>query len=330
MLRLKSRIDGRLSRVLPRPVYLFGRRRYYDVRTVVRRNPGRGRVLPDFLVFGAAKSGTTSLYGWLAEHPFVEPCTTRDAQFGNTKEVRFFDYNWYRGRDWYRSHFPLEQSRREFEAEHGRPFLTGEGSPTYISNLWAPTRVSKLVPDVKLIAVLRNPIDRAYSHFQFSRRDGTEECESFEDALAREEERLRPEWERMAADTRYNSWNFGGWSYLARSRYAEQVERWLALFPREQFLFLKAEDMFSDPQSSLDATTEFLGLPPHRLDQATHLNVSPKYEALPAALRERLGDYFRPHNERLYELVGIDFGWEPQPRLVRAGAAHRPPAHGES
>jgi hypothetical protein len=244
--------------------------------------------------------------------------------------VRFFDYNWYRGPDWYRSHFPLERSLREFEAEHGRPFLTGEGSPTYISNHWAPARVRKLVPDVKLIAVLRNPIDRAYSHFQFSRRDGTEECEAFEDALSREEERLRPESERMAAEPHYNSWNFGAWSYLTRSRYAEQLERWLAIFPREQLLFLNAEDMFSDPQGALDATTEFLGLPPHRLEQATHLNVSPKYETLPTGVRESLADYFRPHNERLYELVGTDFGWERPPQLVPEGAAHRPPPHGES
>jgi hypothetical protein len=308
--RLKSRIDGQLSGVLPRPAYLFARRRYYDARAVIWRNPGRGRLLPDFIVFGAAKSGTTSLYGALAEHPFVEPCATRDEQFGNTKEVRFFDYNWYRGRDWYRSHFPAERWRREFEAAYGRPFLTGEGSPTYISNPWVPARVRKLLPDVKLVAVLRNPVDRAYSHFRFSRRDGVEECESFADAVAREEERLRPEWLRMASDPRHNSWDFGAWSYLARGRYAEQLERWLALFPREQFLFLKAEDMFAHPQQALDATYRFLGLPPHRPEDVVGLNISPEHESMPGDVRETLADYFRPHNERLYELIGADFGWE--------------------
>ena len=310
MTRLKSRIDVGVRRRLPRPAYLFLRSRYYDARILLRQNPGRGRLLPDFIVFGAAKSGTTSLYGLLAEHPCVEPCVTRDAQFGNTKEVRFFDYNWYRGRDWYRSHFPLERSRRKFEAEHARPFLTGEGSPTYISNLWAPTRVRKLLPNVKLIAVLRNPVDRAYSHFQYSRRAGLEECESFVEAVACEEDRLRPEWARMAADPRYNSWNFAAWSYLARSRYDEQLERWLALFPREQFLFLKAEDLFARPQPAIDATFEFLGLPPHPSKGVGQLNVSPEYETMPHATRERLAEYFRPHNERLYEQVGIDFGWE--------------------
>ena len=230
---------------MPRPAYLFVRRRYYDSRVVVRRNPGRGRVLPDFIVIGAAKSGTTSLYGALIDHPFVMPCVTRDEHFLNTKEVRFFDYNFYRGPDWYRSHFPSERTRREFEFEHGRPFLTGEASPSYISNYWAPRRMRKLLPEAKLVAVLRNPVDRAYSQFQMSRRQGLEEIESFEEAAAAEEERLRPEVARMAADPRYNSWDFGAWSYLARSRYAEQLERWLGLFPRDQFLFIKAEDLFA-------------------------------------------------------------------------------------
>jgi hypothetical protein len=112
----------------------------------------------------------------------------------------------------------------------------------------------------------------------------------------------------MAADPRYNSWNFGRWSYLARSRYAEQLERWLELYPREQFLFLTAEEMFADPQHALDSVHEFLGLPRHRLGDTERLNVAPEYDTLPRDVRERIAEYFRPHNERLRELVGIDLG----------------------
>ena len=301
-------------------MYLFLRRRYYDARTVLRQNPGRGRLLPDFIVFGAAKSGTTTFFAALAKHPFIEPCVTKDARFDNTKEVRFFDYDYARGRDWYRSHFPLERSRREFEARHGRPFLTGEGSPTYISDPWAPRRVRKTVPDVKLIAVLRNPVDRAYSHFRDSRVEGFDECKSFAEAWALEEQRIRPELARMARDPTYRSWDFGTWSYVYRGRYAEQLEPWLALFPREQFLFLKAEDMFADPQHALDATHEFLGLPPHRPEHVPRLNVTRDLEPLPDDVRESLVDYYRPHNERLYELIGIDFGWEREPSHAPARA----------
>jgi hypothetical protein len=310
MLRLRSRIDYRLQKYLPRPAYLFVRSRFYDARTLVRRNPGRGRLLPDFIIIGAAKSGTTSLYGSLNDHPFVVPCVTKSDHFVNTKEVHFFDYNFQRGQDWYRSHFPLERGRVEFVREHGRPFLTGEASPSYISHLWAPRRIRQMLPNVKLIAVLRNPADRAYSQFQMSRREGVETLESFEEATAQEEDRLRPEVVRMAADPRYNSWNFGCWSYLARSRYGEQLERWLELFRRDQFLFLKAEDLFMQPQPMLDTVHEFLGLPFSRPDEVPRLNTAEHYETMLPETRARLVEYFRPHNERLYELVGIDFEWE--------------------
>jgi hypothetical protein len=308
--RLKSRVDSGLSRRLPRPTYLFMRSRFYDARALVRRNPGRCRVLPDFIIIGAAKSGTTSLYGSLNKHPFVVPCVTKSAHFGDTKEVRYFDYNFERGQDWYRSHFPLEQERTEFIREHGRPFITGEGSPSYLSSLWVPRRIRQLLPNVKLIAVLRNPADRAYSQFQMSRREGEEPLESFEDALAQEEERLRPEIARMSTDPRYNSWDFGCWSYLARSRYAEQLERWLELFRRDQFLFVKAEDLFTEPEAVLDRAHDFLGLPFSRPDEVPRLNTAEHYDTMLPATREQLLEYFRPHNERLYDLIGLDFGWE--------------------
>jgi hypothetical protein len=245
----------------------------------------------------------------MIEHPFVAPAVTDDAYFGNTKEVHFFDYEYSRGVDWYRSHFPLERERLEFARRHGRPFVTGEASPPYLSHHWAPRRARKLLPNAKLIAVLRNPVDRAYSHFQLTRREGWEEHESFEDALRAEEERLRPELDRIRRDPRYNSYRFGAWSYLARSRYAEQVERWLEHFPREQFLFLKAEELFSEPARSLQSVYRFLGLPEHGHESLEGRN-SAEYDPLPPETRAWLADYFRPHNERLYELVGVDFGWE--------------------
>jgi len=220
-LSLKNRVDRKLRDGLPRPVYHFARNRYYDCRTLARRNPGRGRLLPDFLIIGAAKSGTTTLHGWLSEHPFVMPAAE--------KEIHFFDYEYDRGVDWYRSHFPTKAAADAFAKEHGRPFLTGEASPSYISHQWAPARVAKTLPHVRLIVILRNPVDRAYSQFQMSRREGEEPFESFADALAAEESRLRPEHERMRADPRYKSWAIGCWSYMFRSNYGRVFdgdERW--------------------------------------------------------------------------------------------------------
>jgi hypothetical protein len=285
---------------LPRPAYHFAVGRYQELRKIAHSNPGRGRLLPEFVIIGAAKCGTTSLYGWLSEHPFVAPAST--------KEVHYFDYNHYRGVDWYRSHFPLERDRALFEAENGRPFLCGEASPSYISHYWAPQRLARLLPDAKVIVALRDPVDRAYSQFQMSRREGEEDLESFEQATAAEEERLRFEKARAMSDKRYNSWAIGCWSYLMRSRYAEQLERWFEVFPRDRFHFVTLEQLSSEPQRTLDGVHEFLGLPAKQHEHLPRLHTA-EYESMPPDVRARLTDYFRPHNDRLYELVGTDFGW---------------------
>jgi Sulfotransferase domain len=302
LLRRRSfhRLEVGLRQKLPTPAYATLRGGYDGLRALARRNPGRGRLLPDFIIIGAAKAGTTSLYGWLSGHPYVAPAST--------KEVHFFDYNFFRGKDWYRAHFPLESSRAEFEREHGRPFLTGEASPSYISHYWAPQRIARMLPSVKLIVLLRNPVDRAYSQFSMSQREGEEELDSFEEALAKEDERLDGERARCMADSRYNSWPIGCWSYLMRSRYAEQLERWLPLFPREQFLFLDSEALARRPEQTLQGVYDFLGLPGDESRELPFLHTG-SYDPLPADVRERVSAYFRPHNERLYELLGIDFGW---------------------
>src|SRR5260221_5257590 len=209
------RFEVGLRRRVPLPVYQAVRGGFDGLRSLAGRNPGRGRLLPDFIIIGAAKAGTTSLYGWLSGHPYVSPAST--------KEVHFFDYNFFRGKDWYRTHFPLERDRAAFAQEHGRPFLTGEASPSYVSHYWAPRRIAAMLPDVKLIMLLRNPVDRAYSQFRMSQREGEEPLESFEEALAQEDGRLDAERAHAMADARYNSWPIGCWSYQLLSRYAEQL-----------------------------------------------------------------------------------------------------------
>jgi Sulfotransferase domain len=304
--RFRGALDKQLRHSLPRPAYQFAIGGYNHLRELASRSPGHGRVLPDFVIIGAAKAGTTSLYGWLSEHPHVAPASQ--------KEVHYFDYNFYRGEDWYRAHFPLELERAWFAAEHGRPFLTGEASPPYIAHDWAPERLARTLPNAKLLVTLRNPVDRAYSQFQMSRREGEEPFASFGEAVDAEAERLGPELARTRIDRRYSSWPIGCWSYLLRSRYAEQLERWFGLFPREQFHILTLEDLSCDPQPTLDRVHEFLELPPHRYDDLEPLHTA-TYDAIPPEMRSRLTDYFRPHNRRLYELLGTDLGWErPSPK----------------
>lgn len=297
----KTALDRRLRSTLPRPVYQTAVGGYYGLRKLAGISAGRGRLLPDFVIIGAAKGGTTSLYGWLSRHPYVAPASR--------KEVHYFDYDSFKGLDWYRRHFPLESDRDRFAAEHGRPFLTGEASPAYISHEWAPQRLATALPQAKLLATLRNPIDRAYSQFQMSRREQEEPLESFLEAVEAEEARLAPEFARSRADRRYNSWPLGKWSYLWRSRYADQLERWLELYPREQLHVLTLEQLAADPQGTMDDVHAFLGLPPHRYEDLKPLHTA-SYDAITPEERARLREYFAPHNERLYRLLGVDFGWQ--------------------
>jgi hypothetical protein len=295
----KHTIDRRIREKLPAAAYESLRNVYSKAREVAGRNPGRGRLLPDFLIVGSTKCGTTSLHGWLADHPLVAD---------TKKEIHFFNMNYHRGANWYRCHFPLAGERDSFSAEHGSPFISGEATASYLAHYWTPRRAAKLVPNARLIVCLRDPADRSYSQYHYFRRRGSEPLETFEEAITSEEERLSGEEAREIANPYFHSWRVFRWGYLRTSRYAEHLERWLEVFPREQFLFLKFEDVVATPELALERIHEHLGLPAHRNGELPTLNAG-SYAPMAQETRARLGEYFRPHNERLHELTGIDFGW---------------------
>ena len=239
---------------------------YYSLRKLAHCEPGRGHGLPDFMIIGFQKCGTTSLFDSMCEHPLIKPPMRHGRP---DKELYYFDYNYQRREGWYRLHFATDAEREAFAAAHGRAFLTGDGTVSTVYHAWANERVRKLLPNVKLIVCLRNPVDRVYSAYHHSRRHSLELADTFEEALALEAQRLAPLEARARVDPYYNPQPpppLGVWSYLQRSRYAEHLERWLTVFPREQFLFVDFEPMVADPQATLDVIYEFLGLPPHRHD----------------------------------------------------------------
>jgi hypothetical protein len=249
------------------------------------------RPLPDFLVLGAQKAGTTALYEYLRRHPQI----TGPAW----KEVSFFDRHWARGESWYRGNFPnLARTRGK---------LVGEASPSYVFHPLAPQRVQEVVPEARLIVLVRNPVDRALSQYNHEVALGRERL-PFEEALDAEEERLRGEDDRMAADPRYFSREWWSHTYKARGRYAEQLDRWLAVFPREQLLVLPSDDLGSDPARAHAKVLEFLGAPPQRLDSYPRV-YEREYEPMRPETRERLVAEFEEPNRRLYELLGRDLGW---------------------
>ena len=249
--------------------------------------------LPDFLIIGAQKCGTTFLYHLLCQHPFVEPATT--------KEVHFFDTNFAEGVQWYRSHFSTPTQK------DGRKMLTGESSPYYIYHPHAARRAAKVVPQAKLIALLRNPVDRAYSDYNHKFREAREHL-SFEDAIEAEEERLRGEKDKLLADESYNSPKYRRYSYLSRGIYVDQLLEWERYFERDQLLVLKSEDFFEKPQEFFERVLGFLGLP-HLETGASGQRNEGEYDEMSFATRRRLEAYFEPHNRRLYEHLGADLDW---------------------
>jgi hypothetical protein len=164
------------------------------------------------------------------------------------------------------------------------------------------------VPEAKLIALVRNPVDRAFSHYQHEVALGREPL-SFEDALTAEDERLRGEEERMLEDPAYFSHAWWNYTYRARGRYPEQLERWLALFPRERLLILPSEELLGAPERAYAQVLEFLGVPRHRLDSYPRV-FERQYDPMPAPTRVRLAAEFAEPNRKLYELLGRDLGWE--------------------
>ena len=253
------------------------------------RATARGRPLPDFLVIGAQKAGTTALYAYLRWHPGITG--------PSWKEVSFFDRHWWRGESWYRGHFPLRSGGR----------LVGEASPSYLFHPLAPERARAVVPNARLVALLRDPVDRAYSQYQHEVALGREPL-SFEEALGSEEERTRGEVERLVADPRAFSRAWWDHTYAARGLYAEQLERWLAVFPQEQLLVVTTDELGERPAEAYASILEHLGAPAHRLDDYPRV-FDRDYAPMRAETRTALEARFAEPNRRLEALLGRKLGW---------------------
>lgn len=261
---------------------------------------GSTHVLPDFLIIGAARCGTTSLYQYLTEHPSIIP--------GVGKEIYFFDKKFAKGVNWYKTFFPTKLSMSRAESKQKNKCLTGEATPRYLHYPHAPKRIFELIPNVKLIVLLRNPTDRAYSHYQMEVSSGNEEL-SFEDAIEQEEKRIKEDMKKMKNDENFYSVNFYRKSYLTRGIYVEQLKRWFKFFPKEKFLILKSEDLYSDPSKIYHQTLDFLGLKKYELNSFKAHRMR-KYSSISKETREKLTDYFRPYNEQLYQLLDRNFDWK--------------------
>ncbi|TYK49336.1 sulfotransferase domain-containing protein [Actinomadura decatromicini] len=260
------------------------------------------RVMPGFLMVGTQRGGTTSLFRALAAHPAV-------VQPNFHKGVHYFDVNYPRGFGWYRGHFPVRAraERRVAAAMPDARPLAFESAGYYMHHPLAPERIARDLPDVKLVALLRDPVIRAYSAHKHELARGFE-TEPFERALDLEAERLAGEVERIKADPAYVSHSHRHHSYVDRGQYAEQIGRLFELFGRDRVHVAYAEDFFAEPEPCYDAILEFLGLPAWRPDSFERHNARPG-SPLPDHLHRRLADHYAPWDDKLAALLGAEPAW---------------------
>ncbi|MGB3300299.1 MAG: sulfotransferase domain-containing protein [Phormidesmis sp.] len=257
----------------------------------------RKRFLPNFIIIGAQKSGTSSLFNYLNQHPRLVG--------GFIKEINFFNGgvevgndNYKKGEKWYRAQFPPENRK----LPNSKAF---EASPLYLFNPLVPKRIFHSIPDCKLIAVLRDPTDRAISHYFHEKRKGREPLPILE-AYKQEEVRLKSVLE--AQD--FKSRAFRTFSYKSRGRYGEQLDRFLRHFPQQQMLILSSEELFESPKMTLGRIFDFLEVDANMASiDLSPQNVGSNRVKVGPEVHEYLDEYFHPYNQALYELLGKSYGW---------------------
>jgi hypothetical protein len=280
---------------IPWPLQQAGRRAY----VVLGEATAGMRLLPSFIMIGVQRCGTTSLFRTLLEHPQVRRATFR-------KGVNYFDLNYYRGMRWYQGHFPVAEIARRQTARYGGP-AAFEASGYYLYHPFALERLARDLPETKLVAMLRDPAERAFSAYKHEYARGFER-ESFERALELEDERLSGEIDRMREDIRYQSLSHRHHSYRHRGHYAEQLERAFEFFPPAQVHVIDSEAYFDQPARVYRRLLAFLGLNPHEPAGFRQVNARPSGPML-AATRQMLAEYYAPHDERLSKLLGRPLRW---------------------
>lgn len=253
------------------------------------------RLLPNFIIIGGRHCGTTSLYNYLIEHPCILPALK--------KEIHFFDSKFNKGLKWYKANFPKYSKSK---IENNVQILTGEASPYCLFNPLAPKRIHETLPHVKLIVLLRNPIERAYSDY----KQNDKETLTFDEAIKHEKNRLQGEEKKILLDSNHVSIPHWTQAYTTQGIYVEQLKNWMSIFPKHQILVLKSEDLFDNPSTILKQVHKFIGVEQLELSEYKQYNPTDKSQQMKDETRKYLEIFFKPHNERLYDYLGIRFDWK--------------------
>ena len=252
------------------------------------------RTRPDFVVIGAMKCGTSTLFERIRQHPQIVP--------SHRKEVHFFDRHYEAGERWYRAQFPYT-----WNVPQGA--ISGEASPFYLLCPPIAERIHAFNPNMRLIALLRDPVERAISHYFHALRSGKETLPIM-DALDAEEVRTADAWQRALQGHCSYDRELIWFSYQRRGLYLEQLQRYWQVFDREQLYIDSSDGLFDDPAACLADIFGFLGVDADfRVPVQKSRGVATNKEALPDAVYERLRDYFRKPNMQLFSALDRDLGW---------------------
>lgn len=260
------------------------------------------RLLPNFIIIGYHKAGTSSLYDYLNMHPNIGAAAT--------KEVHFFDYQFSRKIGWYREQFPQNKDKKIFEKNKQEKFITGEASPDYILHPLVPRRIKEILSTVKLLILLRNPIDRSYSHYQHDKRRGIDPAKTFEEVISDDDNRLKI-MEKKFSNDEINTYNLNEilFPYISASKYIIHINEWMKVFSKTQVLFLLTSDLEQFPQTTMDKICKFLDIPYYKFTNFKKSNVG-NYELMNQKTRDELIDIFKPYNKKLEKFLGRILNWD--------------------
>lgn len=274
------------------------------------------RPLPDLVVIGVKRGGTTSLFRDLELHPAMLPLVPSARRLPlreNQKGVHYFDSHSDRGMRWYRSHFATRPAHAVRRRSAGESF-TAEASPYYFFHPRAAHRATEALPRTQFVVLLRDPVERTISHWSEQTRNGVETL-SLADALAAEADRVGDDAERLRSGSLSTSHAHEQQTFAAQSEYADSLERWFDAAGRDRVIVAFSEDYYRDAHSVLDPITERLGVARFADDVGAHRNAAPRPSAIDADVEAQLIERFRPDVERIASLIGRTPPW---PRFVGA------------
>lgn len=257
---------------------------------------------PDFVIVGAQRCGTTSLFRALTAHKAIMPNVI------DAKGIHYFDTSYHQDDAWYFAHFASQAERDKHEARVGHKAVVGEASPYYLFHPAGAERMARTIPDAKLIVLLRNPVKRAISHHLHMVWEGHESVEDIDEALDLESTRLAGIEQQLLSDKSLVSRPHQHYSYLARGHYASQLERLYEYFDRKNVLVMATETLVSDSKSSLATIQSFIGLEPDASIDLGKRNASSRFEPRPQTL-ERLAAEYAESNKQLGKLVDVQIPW---------------------